>query len=99
MARINDGGPAFPSPVADDMLNKQGHNVAVLAGMTLRDWFAGQDADLANDTTARVAAEILGVEVPEHKAGGKVWLDFWMAWEAYRRYAFADAMLKQREKQ
>lgn len=33
-AKRNDGGPAFPTDYEDDKFNR--------AGMTLRDWFAGQ---------------------------------------------------------
>lgn len=32
--RIKDGGPAFPRPNTDNVLGQ--------AGMSLRDWFAGQ---------------------------------------------------------
>lgn len=34
----NDGGPAFPVPMHDDGNGQP----RVIAGMTLRDWFAGQ---------------------------------------------------------
>lgn len=36
-AKINDGGPAFPSTVQYD-----GRNICDIPGMSLRDWFAGQ---------------------------------------------------------
>jgi len=38
MSKINDGGPAFPRPMAETSL---GGNYEQ-DGMTLRDWFAGQ---------------------------------------------------------
>lgn len=34
MSERNDGGPAFPGPADDDLLQYY--------GMSLRDWFAGQ---------------------------------------------------------
>ncbi len=40
-AFINDGGPAFPSPMQDDRDCAPRH-ASGYGGMTLRDWFAGQ---------------------------------------------------------
>jgi hypothetical protein len=39
MSKHNDGGPAFPVP--ENVAWDEHHNTAV-AGMSLRDWFAGQ---------------------------------------------------------
>lgn len=44
-ATINDGGPAFPQPMAtaeDGAMYCSVEKAAELGGMTLRDWFAGQ---------------------------------------------------------
>ena len=46
--KIDDGGPAFPhGEIVQDMLDEKGRFVGnrvlqASAGMTLRDWFAGQ---------------------------------------------------------
>jgi hypothetical protein len=74
VSAINDGGPAFP--------NNDAHGCAY-AGMTLRDWFAGQAiGDLA----------IYSMQ-DEWARSGPEWRDA-AAGEAYK---FADAMLKARE--
>ena len=43
---INDGGPAFPVPIAmgcdGGIYNTMEQSAGKLGGMTLRDWFAGQ---------------------------------------------------------
>ena len=44
-ATINDGGPAFPQPIAtaqDGAMYCSIEKSADLGGMSLRDWFAGQ---------------------------------------------------------
>lgn len=95
MKQVNDGGSAYPVSQIRGWTGegiKNGH-----AGMSLRDWFAGQDTDVQSNVGPRAVAEILGIEMPEANASHKMWLEFWMNWEAYRKYAYADAMLKQRE--
>lgn len=50
MSTPNDGGPAFPRPafttelemVGHDQLSEAGFTCTRQAGMSLRDWFAGQ---------------------------------------------------------
>lgn len=39
-SHINDGGPAFPMPAHHD--SQAGRHHVFCAGMSLRDWFAGQ---------------------------------------------------------
>lgn len=39
---INDGGPAFPVHMSNAMLERGSAEAFGLAGMSLRDWFAGQ---------------------------------------------------------
>lgn len=50
---INDGGPAFPQPLAfnDGQAHVAGEYFADCNGMTLRDWFAGKalQGELASD--------------------------------------------------
>jgi hypothetical protein len=56
MTKINDGGPAFP--VAED--HKVADSLPWTAGMTLRDWFAGQAlAGVLADGTVDLPADRL----------------------------------------
>jgi hypothetical protein len=71
-APINDGGPAFPS----DNFGQPSH-----AGMTLRDWFAGQ-------ALAGICAPLYDDESPT------IWKHREFAKGAYM---FADAMLAARK--
>ena len=51
MSAIDDGGPAFPIPIAGcndgGVYNVLEQSGGQYGGMTLRDWFAGQALDLA----------------------------------------------------
>ncbi len=72
--RIGDGGPAFPTQHVG--------NGNTINGMTLRDWFAGQD--------------LVGVEAaydPNIDWPGPLWCNE----AASHCYEIADAMLKARE--
>lgn len=84
MGKINTGGPAFPfiqwrSP--DGMIGTD-----LSAGMTLRDWFAGQalpqvmnsvsGLDMPTGTTSKMLSEVIAVQA----------------------YELADAMLAERSK-
>jgi hypothetical protein len=42
MDKVNDGGPAFPQQLSDGQCERGGTKHFGRAGMTLRDWFAGQ---------------------------------------------------------
>jgi hypothetical protein len=75
MSEKADGGPAFP--VTDD---------ALLNGMTLRDYFAGQA--LAGICAGRMKGDLI-----------RKWIDGYAEGQETRAaYAFADAMLKERAK-
>lgn len=100
MSAANDGGPAFP---AQDWQAKGNHH----PGMSLRDWFAGQetlaDFDNPDATMPRGMAEALaGRPRPDHGAGNT--RDQWLAmlqwdadWRARLKFIRADAMLRARE--
>ena len=61
MDKVNDGGPAFPIPLAPGELYTETRSGC---GMTLRDWFAGKalaglDADrIASDATHNADATV-----------------------------------------
>ena len=85
--RINDGGPAFPTP---DVYHPNGQVQYGSNGMTLRDWFAGQAlvALLGNNETLvslKGKKEQYALSFPE----------------AMTKYCYqaADAMLKERGNQ
>lgn len=89
MSKINDGGQAFPVPCAPD---SQGGLNWAMPGMSLRDWFAGQAlaGTLATYGDQRALAA-LQKECPDPgDACGRI---------ANACYAFADAMLAEREKE
>ncbi len=72
--KVNDGGPAFPV-VAE---NGMGH---IAAGMTMRDWFAGQAlVGIADHFSAKEDTRIATMKVISSFC-----------------YEYADAMLAQRE--
>ena len=90
----NDGGPAFPTPALETIVQAQPdepvdfHTVAtgIREGMSLRDWFAGMAVTgIINDDGAKRKAAEQGVEGPEAIA--------------YFAYKLADAMLRAREEQ
>ena len=75
----NDGGPAYPQ------ISELGDIAATSAGMSLRDWFAGQAlASIANHTGLLPAARKQGLGV--------------CVVAAVAAYEYADAMLAEREK-
>jgi hypothetical protein len=89
MNMIVDGGFAFP------VCNEA--NVNGDAGMTLRDYFAGQAA--VNDiefADMRSAAEWIGVEAPDEDNYIEC-LEFTFKLEAFIKYKKADAMLEARK--
>ena len=98
MSTINDGGPAFPVP-----------DFAEGDGMSLRDWFAGQeglaewdDGDAVMST--RMAEALAGRKQPGHGwacATPEEYLamfQFEADWRAALKYLRADAMLKAKGK-
>lgn len=78
MSKINDGGPAFPISVQPDFQYAE-------AGMSLRDWFAGQ--------------ALAGLIASGRSAYDLADSDQQAAYAAFRAYTAADAMLAARERQ
>lgn len=101
MSGSKDGGPAFP------LQSLAEPNSEIAWGMSLRDWFAGQetlaDFDSPEASVPKWAAEALvGRQRPDHlnvtKAENWIELLKWEAeWRAAIKYIRADAMLKARE--
>lgn len=97
----NTGGAAFPQPICLDS------NQRVIAGndfsenyegMTLRDYFASKDCIVYKDVKPETAAKIMGIDLPCSIEYGSEFFEFWLKWEAFRRYSFADAMIAERNK-
>lgn len=98
MAKIEDGGPAFPTmrqpetrhPISGDILQEAG---LVREGMSLRDWFAGHAPPVPNDYISGTCPDIGSYR---DRQPGDFARDF-DAWDMRRRavwsYAYADAML------
>ena len=75
--KIDDGGPAFPQSLANDMLGgiRVSYDHQDGAGMSLRDYFAGQvllDASRWEDLTllARYAYSVADAMLEARKKGG-----------------------------
>lgn len=83
--------PAFPVMVAEGDFNE---------GMTLRDYFAN-DAEVFDESfTAKWIAECLGIPDPTNQISStdkQKWFLWWKMAEAKWKFAFADAMLAERE--
>jgi len=78
----NDGGPAFPH----DLQLKDGVEIPIAAGMSLRDYFAAQGMSMA-------ATMLSARGLPAGHDAGVL-----LAAVAEISYAIADAMLKERAK-
>lgn len=84
-APINEGGPAFPTTFSVDAhgrcvgIHDSTAHIESVAGMTLRDWFAGQALDLASK---------LEHDKPTGSEGQPTYTGI-----ATRAYYMADAML------
>jgi hypothetical protein len=81
-AEIDDGGPAFPQPLAFDPANGNPVTTAMyfanVSGMTLRDWFAGQalaglvaniNCAYKTQTFAKRALELADAMIAARKGG------------------------------
>jgi hypothetical protein len=99
--QIEDGGPAFPrvpvvNPV-DAVVHCKGHE-----GMTLRDWFAGQetlgDFDHPEEQMPVNGAIALAGPQPAADAGWEAHFVWNANWRAKLRYMRADAMITERGK-
>ena len=75
--KIDDGGPAFPRPLQED---PHGNYVGGDAGMTLRDYFAGQAM----------------ISIISQNGSNPYYRKDTAADYAEHAFAFADAMLKER---
>lgn len=88
----NNGGPAFPTETADMYIH----------GMSLRDWFAGQESlsdwDFGQSSPSRELCEALtGEKQPD--STDPLALFVWEAkWRAALKYLRADAMIEAKEK-
>jgi hypothetical protein len=84
MSKIENGGPAFPSAATRGVMGSDGviyPNPFDFAGMSLRDWFAGQ-------VLAFTASEMTGLYQTEAEYAQQV---------AVTSYKLADAMIAARK--
>jgi hypothetical protein len=90
----DDGGPAFPTETE----HQSGSDRMHLEGMSLRDWFAGQEPGFDKDTIAEWAASLADIPVCVASVQDKdAWVEWWIKAEAKYKYRKADAMLKARQ--
>jgi hypothetical protein len=97
--QINDGGPALPTA---DAYHPSGQIAYGRKGMTLRDWFAGQetleDLDGPECSIQFYFLEALAGPKPikPHCEDPIAWAVWESTWRANLKYIRADAMLKAR---
>lgn len=86
----NDGGPAFPQTTP----------FGSSGGMTLRDWFAGQQNVDIVKIYGWPLLEVLAGQPPEGNCQTNPlgWFEWHNRLQAKLRYAMADAMIAEREK-
>lgn len=89
---IDDGGPAFPRTGTDGTIQPQ-------SGMTLRDWFAGQESVDHDEEVAWGILEALAGPRPHgtYQTNPMDWFAWHNQWMAAVRYARADAMIAARK--
>jgi hypothetical protein len=93
---INDGGPAFPNPA---LANESCSFSSDVTGMTLRDWFAGQQQITDEELGEAKAATIMGSKPPAWGPDtATACIEWWSAAEARLKYIKADAMIAARAK-
>lgn len=87
MDEINDGGPAFPQSISVSY-----EPIPSCAGMTLRDWFAGQA--LAGITSSLAGKDIMRsiVELAAEHDAEDIGVTI-----ARSAFEYADSMIKQRD--
>jgi len=93
---INSGGPAFPCEVPADYRDTE---PTKFPGMTLRDWFAGNERIDDNEEFGVQILESLVGPRPEGtwSSNPLEWLDWDSRWRAAIRYSRADAMIAARK--
>lgn len=104
--KSNDGGPAFPVCYQHENLETGEKEVtAAFHGMSLRDWFAGQErlADYDHPEVIpnkEMCEALAGEKQPEGGwSGNRIEMLRWEAkWMSAMKYIRADAMLAAREK-
>jgi hypothetical protein len=92
--KIEDGGPAFPSGKSETPGYENSH--PYYEGMSLRDWFAGQQQiDNAEDFEWALLETLAG---PRPKGDWRTnpmeWFNWSNKWQAKVKYARADAMIE-----
>ena len=92
--RTDDGGYAFPHPA----LANEGFCPSYdMGGMSLRDWFAGQQNLLDGDVSQSMAEALMGEKHPASDVSVLGRVKWWAEAEARYKYLCADAMLAARK--
>lgn len=100
MNKKETGGPAFPRPLSGARTDLGFEFSDSQAGMTLRDWFAGQvlgNQNLVGDEGGTIADAKKELSLTPNES-----YDYRIHWPmivAKRAYAYADAMLSERNKE
>lgn len=100
--RINDGGPAFPVPLAFNPNSGEPQHTGMYFdgnGMSLRDWLASQESIHPEDELGSGLLEALAGPKPSGNwtTNPIEWFHWNNKWQAEVRYARADALLVARE--
>lgn len=95
--QIDDGGPAFPCEALADYRDTE---ATKFKGMSLRDWFAGQEKiDHAEDFNWEVCEALAGPRpTGDWLTNPLDWFRWEASWRAAMRYTRADAMLAARNR-
>jgi len=94
--QINDGGPAFPSGKSEKCGFENSHPLH--EGMSLRDWFAGQEKIDPSEEFGWGLLEALAGPRPVGgwRSNPIAWFHWSNLWQAKIKFARADAMLAAR---
>ena len=105
MKTQNDGGPAFPQHDVFQDCGIDGNSGPILTqtikpGMSLRDWFAGNERIDSGETFSWELCEALAGKRPEKdRVIDPVGWEIWQAtWQAKIKFIRADAMLAARKR-
>jgi hypothetical protein len=94
--KIDDGGPAFPFGQISEATG-QPINGCFSEGMSLRDWFAGNERIVDEGSNWELCEALAGKRPDgDWKSDPIAWQIWCATWQAKLRYIHADAMLKAR---
>ena len=99
----DDGGPAFPTQGFDQGAAMSGIGVTVTdkPGMSLRDWFAGNERIGGDETFSwELCNALAGPRPDKDEKTDPIGWEIWQAtWQAKIKFSRADAMIAARKEQ